>query len=73
MAKNVSDKEYSVECIVPSLDDIRSVSCAIAREVVINASKQGRCHAFGDQKQQPAVQLMEKAIAKFSHYPFLDQ
>ncbi|VDP76467.1 unnamed protein product [Echinostoma caproni] len=67
LAAMVSDSDYNLGRIFPPLSDIRRVSSSIAREVILAAIPEGRCHAVEGKK--PTAAEVEKLVAEFSGYP----
>ncbi|KAF7257107.1 hypothetical protein EG68_06786 [Paragonimus skrjabini miyazakii] len=67
LASLVSESDYSLGRLFPPLSDIRRVSTTIAREVILAAVSEHRCHAAkGDKLSASQVQQL---VAKFSNYP----
>lgn len=63
----VSDADYKLGRLFPPLSDIRRVSTVIAREVVLAAMEEGRCHF--PQGGKISTNEVDKLIEKFSNYP----
>ncbi|KAA0196520.1 Malic oxidoreductase [Fasciolopsis buskii] len=63
----VADSDYKLGRLFPPLSDIRRVSKTIAREVILAAIPEGRCHAaYGKQMSASDVDTL---VATFSDYP----
>ncbi|CAL8084845.1 unnamed protein product [Calicophoron daubneyi] len=67
LAALVSDSDYAIGRVFPPLSNIRRVSATIAREIILAAMPEGRCHAAKGQKLD--VKQVEQLVAECSNYP----
>ncbi|THD25243.1 NADP-dependent malic enzyme [Fasciola hepatica] len=63
----VADSDYKLGRLFPPLTDIRRVSKAIAREVILAAIPEGRCRAADGKKLSSSD--VDNLVANFSNYP----